>query len=377
MHENTANPSPVPILIASVLKTIHDSRAYDKLALSLRETNKYRLNIIGFSSKRVPKESKIRFFNSMSHSHSLWDRYWAQIRFLKTLYVVRPKLVICCTWELLPMARFFKKKLGYSLIYDVQENYVSNLNLNPDLLPLKKRFAKFLIQNSESPNGIDYFILAEKCYQKEMPEKRPSLVLENTFAGDINPKSPLKFPRKKGYTFLISGTITPAFGVLEAIQWFINLLDEFNESKLVIIGQVTIPSFFQTIQKLAIQFPEIELRIDQNPIPHSLILEEMKRTDFALLPYKFLPEISPKMPTKLFEAAALGVPVLINANENWRSFLDKFSGGTEVDFLNAQSAKEQFKIALEKTYFIHKAPKTILWKTKEVEFLNLISNILS
>ncbi|MDF2157906.1 glycosyltransferase [Algoriphagus sp. CAU 1675] len=377
MRETTANSSLVPILIASVLKPIHDSRAYEKLALSMRETNKYRVNIIGFSSKRVPKDPKIRFFNSMSHSYSLLDRLWAQVRFLKTLYEVRPKLVICCTWELLPIARLFKKKLGYFLLYDVQENYVLNLNLNPELSPLKKKLAKLLIQKSESTRGIDHFILAEKCYQNEMPNKKPSLVLENTFAGKMTPRAPLKFPLKRRYTFLLSGTITPAYGVIDAINWFLNLLDEFKESKLIIIGQVPIPSFFEGLKKLASQFPEIQLRIDQNPVSHSQIMEEMQRAEFALLPYKLQPEISPKMPTKLFEAAALGVPVLINSNENWNKFLDEFGGGTEVDFLNPQTASEQFKKALAKTYFIHKPDDSILWKTQESEFLNLISKILS
>lgn len=60
----------------------------------------------------------------------------------------------------------------------------------------------------EQPNGIDLFLFAESCYQNEMPEKTPYLVLENKFAGSIQQISPKNYSGKKHLKFLISGTLT-------------------------------------------------------------------------------------------------------------------------------------------------------------------------
>ncbi|MFC3414522.1 hypothetical protein [Algoriphagus hitonicola] len=172
-----------PILIASGLKPVKDSRAFEKLGLSLRETNKYSLNFIGFSAKSTFKQDGIRFFSSISHTKSPGQRLKMPFRFLRILLKIRPKIVICCTWEFLPFAKFFKPLLSYRLIYDVQENYRSNLNLNPNLSSWKKKLGKKLIRWAESGKSIDYFLLAESSYASEMPEKTPHLILENKYAG--------------------------------------------------------------------------------------------------------------------------------------------------------------------------------------------------
>ena len=72
-------------MIASTLKPVRDVRAYEKLAFSLGETSKYRLNIIGFSDERAVESGNYRFFSSMSHFGSKLDRLLAQVRFAKKL----------------------------------------------------------------------------------------------------------------------------------------------------------------------------------------------------------------------------------------------------------------------------------------------------
>ena len=48
--------SQTQIVIASVLKPLKDPRLYYRFAISMRETNKYLINIIGFSLKKEPEE---------------------------------------------------------------------------------------------------------------------------------------------------------------------------------------------------------------------------------------------------------------------------------------------------------------------------------
>jgi len=177
--------SQTTVLIASSLKPVKDIRAWGKLGISIRETSKYSLNIIGFSAKKIEKSEEVNFYSSMAFSRSRWDRIRAMARFTELLLKIRPELLICCTYEYLPIARFFKKILGYKIVYDVQENYAANLALNPLLTEKKRKQLGKIIRSMEAPNGIDLFLFAESCYQNEMPEKTPYLVLENKFTGRI------------------------------------------------------------------------------------------------------------------------------------------------------------------------------------------------
>lgn len=367
----------VPVLVASTLKPIRDIRAFGKLALSLGETNKYGLNIIGFSPKKPKSAAGIRFFSSMSHFDSHWDRVLAQPRFLFCLLKVRPKVLICCTYELLPIASFFKSLFRYRLIYDVQENYRANLDLNPDISIGKKEKAEKLIRKAESVNGIDLYLLAEKCYADEMPEKRPFLILENKYLGEIARKDPFSLSEKKKFRFCISGTITPAFGIWEAIAWFKEILRSYPGSELEIIGHCPVANLRTELTQVAQEIPQLILRINHNPVPHEDLITALKRSDFALLPYRNHPAITAKMPTKLFECAALGIPVLISSNPKWNAFLTNFTGGYSLDFTDLKLAVSQFEEALEQTFFKSTPFEKILWKTEKLHFQQAIQNLLS
>lgn len=368
---------PIPILLASSLKPVKDVRAWEKLGRSLRETNTYSLNIIGFSGKMHEQEDGVNFFSSKSSFDSKWKRVISQLRFLRLLVQIRPSILICCTYEYLPVAALFKKLLSFKLVYDVQENYIANLELNPNLTAKAKERATRIIQNAESVKGIDLYLFAEKCYGDEMPEKRPFLVLENKYSGLIKPVKPIRFPLRKGYKFVITGTITPAFGILDAVLWFKSVLKEFPESRLYIIGHLTLSEFGKELSQACQNVPQIELSFSEIPVRHEQIIQAMAEADFALLPYQKHPAIKDKMPTKLYEATALGIPVLITPNQKWENFLKPFSGGFPVDFSNAQEAGFQFSKAMQQEYFTAQPDQSIGWDSQKSDFLKAIEGLLS
>lgn len=368
---------PIPILLASSLKPVKDVRAWEKLGRSLRETNTYSLNIIGFSGKMHEQEDGVNFFSSKSSFDSKWKRVISQLRFIRLLVQIRPRVLICCTYEYLPVAALFKKLLNFKLVYDVQENYIANLELNPNLTAKAKERATRIIQNSESVNGIDLYLFAEKCYAEELPEKRPFLVLENKYSGPIKPMQPIRFPLRKGYKFVITGTITPAFGILDAVLWFKSVLKEFPESMLNIIGHLTLSEFGKELSQSCQNVPGIELSLSEIPVRHEQIIQAMTKADFALIPYQNHPSIKDKMPTKLFEAAALGIPVLITPNQKWENFLKPFSGGFPVDFSNDQEAGLQLSKALEQEFFTTQPDQSIGWDSQKSDFLKAIEDLLS
>lgn len=367
----------VPVMIASTLKPVLDVRAFGKLAFSLGETNTYRVFIIGFSAKRPLSIPGFRFFSSMSHFDSRLDRMLAQVRFGFRLLQIKPKILICCNYEYLPIASFFKPLLGYKLIYDVQENYKANLDLNPALSTKSKARASRLIRKAESVSGIDLYLLAEKCYQSEMPEKHPFLTLENKFKGEILVKGPISYQRKKRIRLCITGTITPSFGVWDAIYWFEEVQKKFPETELEIIGHCPLDSFQNKLKEKAKINPRLRLKISQNPMAHEDLIDALQKTDFALLPYQNHPCIFGKMPTKLFECAALGVPVFISPNPIWVDFLAPFEGGVAIDFLSLSKAICQFEAALNHTFFLSTPPENVLWKTESLDLQEAVLNLLS
>ncbi len=368
---------PIPILLASSLKPVKDVRAWEKLGRSLRETNTYSLNIIGFSGKMHEQEDGVNFFSSQSSFDSTWKRVISQLRFIRLIVKIRPRVLICCTYEYLPVAALFKKLINFKLVYDVQENYVANLNLNPNLTAKAKLRATRIIQNAESVKSIDLYLFAEKCYAQEMPEKRPFLVLENKYSGPIKPVKPIRFPLRKGYKFVISGTITPAFGILDAVLWFKSVLLEFPESSLHIVGHLTLSEFKKELSVAYQNVPAIELSLSETPVPHEQIIQAMTGADFALLPYQNHPAIKDKMPTKLFEAAALGIPVLITPNQKWEDFLKPFSGGFAVDFSKVEEAGLQLSQAMKLEYFASQPDQSISWDSQKSDFLKAIEGLLA
>lgn len=363
------------VLIASTIKTVKDTRAWGKLGSSLRETQKYQLNFLGFSKEAADTTGEEKYFPSTS-AHTKWGRISAQLKFLKTLISVRPQLVICCTYEYLPIATFCKQFLKYKLIYDVQENYISNLELNPNLSPSKRRKLAKLISYCESRSGVDLYLLAEKCYLQEMPEKSPFLILENKFAGEIKPMRPRKFSSEKtDFRFLISGTLTPAYGILEAVNWFKKIHLNYPNSRLKIIGHCTLKSFQKSLEKHCHSEENIEVISAEHPLPYEQILRTYQEADFALLPYRNLPQLWEKMPTKLYEAAALGVPALIPSNPKWITFLHPFQGGYTVDFLNPDTAAAQLEQALNQHFFTQPVPAEVAWSSQHTAFIQALDKL--
>lgn len=125
-------------VIASILKPVDDTRLYEKLGLSMRESNKYQINIIGFEVKKPPIHSEVKFHSLYNGSRFGIRRVWAPWKFLLLLISLKPELVIICTPELLLPGCLYKAVTWNKLWYDVQENYRRNISHQSAYSPLFK-----------------------------------------------------------------------------------------------------------------------------------------------------------------------------------------------------------------------------------------------
>lgn len=369
--------SQIKIIIASVLKPLKDPRAYYRFGQSLRETNKYQINIIGFSSKNEASEKNIKFNSIFSNNRKAFSRLLASFRFLRILKNTRPQIMIISTWELLPSAILAKLIFGGKIIYDVQENYIFNLKYNQSLKGWKKKTAVIIVNAIEkgTKRFVDHYIFSEHCYITELKHLRPFSVLENKFFGKIKVHDPIKFKENQDMHFLISGTITPAYGILEAVKWFKNILPAYPSYSLNIIGHVTLAEYRLQLEKEVAGHEAISMQVSDIPVDYQDILEAYKTSDIVLMPYWQVPSIVNKIPSKFFECMAMGKPALFSPNPFWTGIMEKYPAGTAVDFKDLANAQENLEKAMSQTYFIQPPGEEVLWNGDQGKFLQLIAQM--
>ncbi|WP_143961078.1 glycosyltransferase [Litoribacter populi] len=366
------------VIIASVLKPVNDTRAFHKLALSLRETNKYHVNIIGFFAKNTPNEPNI-VFTTLQHNHRLhYTRLTASLRFINFVKSYKPDLVVVTTYELLPAAVYLKKRMGFKLIYDVQENYSLNIKSNKTLPSWLGRILGGSVGYLEEKafSSIDHFVLAERSYKLELGLRDNYTILENKTTIQPVKVSPFKLTSGQALTFVIYGTLTPVYGVEEAIDWFLNLSQHEPLFRLTIVGHVPLKSFHQTILEKVEGNVNIHHNLSSTPISYPQILTTASMADVVLLPYQQIASIRYKIPTKLYESLALGKPIIHSPNALWKDISAPYTASLELDFLNPPSSLDFLRQLHAHTFYQNSPGESISWTPESTRWTTLVDNLL-
>lgn len=356
-----------------------ESRMFYKLGLSLRETNKYRLYILGFQAKKAPKFHDITFCTLFSHKRTDFRRFFVTLKLVRYLQLIKPDLVVITTYELLPAILVCKVFLGFKCVYDVQENYAKNV-LNNRTLPLFLRFPAAagirLLERLGNPL-IDQYLLAEKTYAPELPYIKRFTVLENKYQGEISGNPQVRLKIKEGVRFLIAGTIAEVYGVEEALKWFITLIKSQPQHRLMVIGHCPLASYTKKLFTQAAGYREINLAISDLPIPLADIDKEIKACDVWLMPYQMLSSIKGKMPTKLFEGLANHKVIMVSRNEHWQSLLEKYKAGISVDFTAEETVSQVMKKLSTHTFYTQSPGDEVLWKSEKSKLFDAVNDLLT
>lgn len=366
------------VVIASVLKPVTDTRAYYKLAISLRETNKYQINIIGFLRKNPPRQPNIEFTSIFGHHRLHPLRALVPFRFFLKLNRYRPDLVIVTTYELLWPAILAKFLLGFKLVYDLQENYSKNVKLHQTLPFLLRSMVEKGIQFVENTSQpfVDHYFLAEQCYLEEFAQVKSYTLLENKYKGKPSPTSAVLLQNKAALHFLISGTITPAYGIENAIQWFKEVAKGNPSYKLTVIGHVPLKDFKNKLAALGQNNNQIDLRLATQPLAYTEIQKQLFKADILLIPYLNSPAIMPKIPTKLYEALALQIPVLTTKNPRWESLLNKYKAGIGIDFSDFKNAKIDLDQLISQPLYTNAPGKEVTWSSEEEKLVKVVDGLV-
>ncbi len=365
------------IAIISVLKPIDDTRNFEKIAVPLGNTNKYGINIIGFSTKVVPAHPNITAHPIFHFKRNSLQRLGASFSIWKILLKLKPELIIVNTTELLIVSIAYKIIFGAKIIYDLQENYYRNI-LYTDSYPVPVKWPLALsvraLEMALAP-FISKFILAEKVYQEQMaflPKSR-AVVMENKalipdFIHNIHPSKDPKL------TFVYSGTIARHYGIFDAIQLTKALKIHGMEVELRIIGYAANNAVYRQLLDAIQNLDYITLIGGNSLVPHDQILTEMKKANFCLLPYQKNKSTSGRIPTKLYECLAMEKPMIITPNPAWNHLIEDNNAGILYDF------KSDFQSTIPKlrmAFYGRQQADQYLWNPTSNKLLETVNEVIS
>ncbi|CAN5264159.1 hypothetical protein BH23BAC1_BH23BAC1_33680 [soil metagenome] len=366
------------ILLASILKPVDDTRMYEKLALSLSQTNKYEINIIGFCSKNKNYSKNINFFPLYCYSRSSFKRIYSSLKFLKITIKLKPELLIITTPELLLAACFYKFFFKANIIYDIQENYKNNIIYTPTYPVIIKYMLAYMVRAIEKfcSRFICHFFLAEKCYGNELPFIHQKFtILENKYKSILSRELKDKKPDGAGITFLFSGTLSENYGIFQAID-FVKKIQPFQkDTKLLIMGRCAIPSTLEKIKEKISGFGFIELIGGDYLVPHMEIVKAIQKADFGIVSYQPDRSTESKIPTKFFEYMALQLPIILQNHQPWVDFCAPFLSALPIDFKDFDIVELNNKLN-NSNFYSSGISKDLFWESEENKLLKVVEKCL-
>lgn len=362
---------PTKVVIASILKPVTDTRMLEKMAQSLSLESKYSTFIIGQDAKASEHPDNITLLPIFSFPRLSLKRIWAHWKFLFCLVKIRPQIIIVNTYELLKAASFYKIIFGCRLIYDIRENYHLNVAQGSSYPRISRAMIAFLIKKFESffSVWVDHFFIAERSYKDELPFiGKDYTLLENKVAQSVTDN--ISITRDPGgFRFLICGTLSIEYGVLEGIDFFLRIAGKLQGARLTLMGYCPNSKTRKHLLKKIEGIDSINLIGGNQPVPHEMILEEMGKANYLLLPYRNLPQIINCFPTKIYEAAALKCPVIISPFGIWKQFVEDNSAGLLFNF-QSSDPEEIINQLSSNSFYTSEFEASIYWESYQENFLN-------
>lgn len=366
------------VVIASLLKPIDDTRMFEKFGLSLAETSKYEINIIGFDSKNIKSSKDIVFHPIKPFSRLSLARLSRPWKVYKNYIQVKPKVIIINTHELLIVTCLYKIIFGCKIIYDLRENYVKNIR-STDVFPLLLRpFLAAWVRLKEwcSKPFIKHYMLAERIYEQQLPFlSKKRTVIENKYAAQENEHTAYRNPDPNFIDLVYTGTIGASNGIFEAIDITKQLYQLDERIRLRIVGHCALKQDLVRLKEEIKDFSYIELNGGDHLVPHSEIVEAIQKADFGFVLKKPSNGMNDeKLLTRLFEYTANKLPILLLDNPTWVSFCNQFNAAIVLKPSHF-NATDTLKTMTEGQFYTQGDTSISLWKSEESKLIDLIESL--
>jgi glycosyltransferase involved in cell wall biosynthesis len=366
----------ISVVIASLLKPVDDPRMYEKLGFSLAQTNKYEINIIGFSIKKNIFQTNMRFFPVFRFYRMNLIRLFQPLRYFRILFKVKPKVIIVNSSDLLIVTLIYSIITRTVFIYDIQENYYRNILYNSQLPLVPKYILGFIVRLVEylCHPFINQYLIAEKGYLEEMTlVRRKNILLRNLYV-DFFSKQNTQQKQKDRIIIIYSGTIAKVYGIFRVIEFIELFHRQYPEIELDIIGYCAHRPTLDKIKRLIADKPYINLTGGSEIVPHQLIIDHIRMADFGIINYELNPAIINCFPSKIYEYMGNRLPILIQQNLPWSDFCAAHQASVNVNFDSPDF--ETIMARMKSISFYDRGiPKEIYWKEDESKLIKLFDGI--
>ncbi len=364
------------VVIASLLKPIDDTRMSEKFGLSMAETSKYDINIIGFDSKNARSAEHITYhplkpFNRLSLSRLIQP--WKVIK----IYIkVKPQILIVNTHELLIVTSLYKILFGGVFLYDIRENYAKNVR-NTKVFPLLIRpmLAGWIrLKEWCSKPLVAHYILAERIYEKQLPFLSKNItVIENKYAASR--PLPQRQTNNDTIDLVFTGTIADSNGVFEAIDITKTLHALEPRIRLQIVGYCALKQDLIRLREEIKDFDFIALNGGDHLVPHAEIIAAIQSASFGFVLKKPNRGMNDeKLLTRIFEYTANQLPILLLNNPTWVSYCAQFNAAIVVEPKNF-SAKQTLQAMTNSQFYTEGDTSMSLWKSEEPKLIKLLEKL--
>jgi hypothetical protein len=368
--------SRITVAIASLLKPVDDARMYEKLGLSLAQTNKYEINIIGFSIKKNNFHPDVKIYPVFRMSRTGISRFFQPLRYFRVLLKVKPEVIIVNSFDLLFVTLFYSGLTGSTFIYDVQENYLRNIRYNSPLPWPVKILAGVLVRTLEriAHPFVDHYLVAEESYFNEMPYLAEKGVLLRNYYSDSYGMEASRRPPGDRIRILYSGTIAGAYGIFGVIDFIVRFYTHNPGIELVIAGYCPHRGTLEKLKEIIRGKPYIHLSGGDRLLPHEEIINKIRQADFGIIRYELNPAIRDCFPTRIYEYMGNRLPMLIQEHPVWSEFCTKYDAGLVVNF-ESFDPDDLWRRMRETDFYPSGIPEGISWNQEEPKLLKLFSGI--
>lgn len=346
------------VLLAAVLKPVTDVRSYTKIGRTLRAAG-FKVHIAGYRAAAYPDEDEIQFYPLYGFARTSPKRLLAGLKLWRLLRRLRPKICIVQAIELLPWLWLYRCFFRVFLVYDVQENYRLNLTHQPHYPRLGILKAIVVGLEHWSRHFVDHYLLAERSYQTELPfPPSRTTILENKAQAPAPQPRP---PRPVRY-LLLTGTFNRHYGTYEGIRLAERLHAHDSRYRLIVCGMCSDTAYRNRLKDALERLTMLTYcQLSAMPVPHTDIQHQLQRADMLLLPYQTNPSTARCMPTKVFEALAQHLPMLLRPNPYWKAALAGYPAAVFWDF--DKKNVEELHQNIQNTHFYRSLPQpeAYLW----------------
>ncbi len=356
------------IVLVSILKSVLDTRMYEKLGKSIAKIDNSEIHIIGQVINRdLPNEKNIHFHPIFNFARFGKERLFAPLKALHKIIKIRPDTLVIGTHELLWIGTFYTFFFHKKLIYNVEENYIKNIwytNAFPKILrPFLVTY--IFIKEWYCSLFIKECWLAEKNYEQELgfATWKKYKIIENKHKGNIQSR----LQKKQLQHFVYTGTIGEHYGIFECIQ-LIDQLHQLDENiHLTIIGYCAQNSVLEKLKEYIRGKQYIKLIGGNYIVPHSEILEKIQEADAGFLSYQANPSTNTRIPTKLYEYLSYQLPIISVKNTYWEQIINHYQAGICTDFGEIEFIFETIRFS---SFYPNPVDNSVLWSTEEEKLMN-------